>query len=425
LTASNLLTMRSQGRPSRRSFLIGTGCAAASLCAAARAQVGAHEFRVLRAQVAGAGTQPSSARPTLRYNGVLPGPTLRGKRGEELRVRLVNELAEPTSVHWHGVRLPNAMDGVPPLTQSATAPGESFDYRFKLPDAGTFWYHALASAQVDQGLYGALIVEEEQPVGVDRDILLVLGSATDGTAGRAPLLVSGSLRPDIAVTSGGRLRPRLINATVSHRLALRLEGHAAWVMAIDGQPAEPALARDSRIALGPGNRADLFVDATHEGGTVVPLLAGVGDEQPIARLVYAPGREARQARRSDPVALPPNALPARIDLKGSLKVEMVLAAAKPLGLAGAPLFTVRRGRAVTLALRNTGGRAWAVHVHGHHFRLLDRLDDGWKAYWLDTLVVGEQTERIAFVADNPGKWLIGCRSMEQPSIAADAWFAVT
>ena len=90
-----------------------------------------------------------------------------------------------------------------------------------------------------------------------------------------------------------------------------------------------------------------------------------------------------------------------------------------------PLFTVRRGRAVTLALRNTGGRAWAVHVHGHHFRLLDRLDYGWKAYWLDTLVVGEQTERIAFVADSPGEWLIGCRPMEQPSIAADAWFAVT
>jgi FtsP/CotA-like multicopper oxidase with cupredoxin domain len=196
-------------------------------------------------------------------------------------------------------------------------------------------------------------------------------------------------------------------------------------MAIDGQPAEPALARGSRLALGPGNRADLFVDATHEGGTAALLMAGAADEQPIARLVYERGGDARRARRSDPVALPPNALPARIDLKGSLKVEMALAGAKAIDFAGAPLFTVRRGRAVTLALRNTSGRAWAVHVHGHHFRLLDRLDDGWKAYWLDTLVIDEQTERIAFVADNPGKWLIGCRSMEQPSVAADAWFAVS
>ena len=420
MTASNLIAMRSQGRLSRRSFLIGTGCAAVSAGATARAQVGSDEFRVLRAQALS-----SSTRPTLRYNGALPGPTLRMKRGEELRVRLVNELAEPTSVHWHGVRLANAMDGVPQLTQSATAPGESFDYRFKLSDAGTFWYHAPASAQVDRGLYGALIVEEDQPVGVDRDILLVLGAAADGADARAPVLVNASLRPDIAVTSGERLRLRLINATVSRRLALRLEGHAAWVMAIDGQPAEPALARDSRLAFGPGNRADLFVDATHEGGTALPLLAGIGDEQPIARLVYERGGNARRARRSDPVALPPNALPPRIDLKGSLKVEMALAGAKALDLAGAPLFTVRRGRAVTLAVRNAGGRAWAVHVHGHHFRRLDRLDDGWTAYWLDTLMVGEQTERIAFVADNPGKWLIGCRSMEQPGIAADSWFVVT
>jgi FtsP/CotA-like multicopper oxidase with cupredoxin domain len=426
LTASNRLTMRSRGRLSRRCFLIGAGGAVLSLGAPlrARAQIGTDEFRVLRAQAAGAGSQPSSVPPTLRYNGALPGPTLRGKRGEELRVRLVNELAEPTSVHWHGVRLPNAMDGVP-LTQSAIAPGASFDYRFKPPDAGTFWYHAPVGAQVAQGLYGALIVEEEQPVSVDRDILLVLGTAADGADARAPVLVNGLLRPDIAVKSGERLRLRLINATATRSLALKVEGHAAWVMAIDGQPAEPFLARDSRVGLGPGNRVDLFVDATHEGGTLAPLLAGVADEQPIARLAYERGGDARNARRSDPVALPPNALPARIDLKGSLKTEMTLAGAKPLDLASPPLFSVRRGRAVTLALRGTAGRAWAVHVHGHHFRLLDRLDDGWKPYWMDTLLVGEQIERIAFVADNPGKWLIGCRALEQPSIDAGAWFAVT
>jgi FtsP/CotA-like multicopper oxidase with cupredoxin domain len=424
LTTSNLLAMRSQGWLSRRCFLISAGCAAASLGAPARAQVGSDEFRVLRAQTTGAGSQPSLARPTLRYNGALPGPTLRGKRGEELRIRLVNELADPTSVHWHGVRLPNAMDGVPQLTQSAIPPGASFDYRFKLPDAGTFWYHAPVGAQVDQGLHGALIVEEDRPVDVDRDILLVLGTSADSADARALVLVNGSLRPDIAVTSGERLRLRLVNATASRRLAVRLEGHAAWVMAIDGQPAEPALARDSRLALGPGNRADLFVDATGDSGTVAPLVAGVADEQPIARLVYARGGKARKAHRADPVALPPNPLPARIDLKGSLKVEMTLAGAKPLDGAGAPLFTVRRGRAVTLGLRGSGGRAWAVHVHGHHFRLLDRLDDGWKPYWLDALVVGEQTERIAFVADNPGRWLIGSRSIDQPSIAADNWFAV-
>jgi FtsP/CotA-like multicopper oxidase with cupredoxin domain len=232
------------------------------------------------------------------------------------------------------------------------------------------------------------------------------------------------VRPDIAVKSGERLRLRLINASAARFLALRLEGHAPWVMGIDGQPAEPVLARDGRIGLGPGNRVDLFVDTTRAGGTAAPLLAGVGDEQPAARLVYERGGGASAARRAEPPLLPPNPLPTRIDLAGSLKADVSLANAKPFDPAGAPLFSVRRGRAVTLVIRNASGRPWAVHLHGHHFRLLDRLDDGWKPFWMDTLVVGAQTERIAFVADNAGKWLIGCGMLERPETEAGFWFAV-
>ena len=100
---------------------------------------------------------------------------LRIKRGEELRIRLINDLPEPTTLHWHGVRLPNAMDGVPDLTQPPITPGKSFDYRFRPPDAGTFWYRPAgnAAAQIGRGLRGALIVEESAPVSVDRDVLLV------------------------------------------------------------------------------------------------------------------------------------------------------------------------------------------------------------------------------------------------------------
>ena len=88
----------------------------------------------------------------------------------------------------------------------------------------------------------------------------------------------------------------------------------------------------------------------------------------------------------------------------------MLANAKPLDPAGPPLFTVKRGRAVTLAIRNTSGHPHVMHLHGHSARVLDRLDDGWKPFWMDTLVVGDQIERIAFVADNPGKWLISVRN---------------
>ena len=75
-----------------------------------------------------------------------------------------------------------------------------------------------------------------------------------------------------------------------------------------------------------------------------------------------------------------------------------------------------------MALHNPSGHPQVVHLHGHHFRLLDRLDDGWKPYWLDTLVVGGQIERIAFVADNPGKWLIDCRTLDGADIGTAGWF---
>jgi FtsP/CotA-like multicopper oxidase with cupredoxin domain len=319
------------------------------------------------------------------------------------------------------------MDGVPTVTQPPVLPGASFDYRFRPPDAGTFWYRGYAAPQIDRGLYGALIVEEGEPVAVDREIVLVLGMPRDNDS--APLTCNGAVRPDFQVARGERLRLRLINATASRGVALKVDGHAPWVMALDGQPAEPFLARDARVGLAPGGRADLFVDMNRDPGAITPILAG---NEPIARLVYNQANGVRDTPRAAPTALPPNLLPARIDLKGSLRVELSLdtprLAARPLD-PGAPLFTVPRGRVVTLALRNPLPQPQVLHLHGHSFRLLDRLDDGWKPYWLDTLVVGAQTERIAFVADNPGKWLIDFRAIEQPQRAASwgaaVWFAVT
>lgn len=413
--------MTARARPVSRRWFIGAGAviACTGLPPCAQAQTATDGFRVLRAgglQSAGFG-----------YDGMVPGPALRVGRGEELRARLVNDLATPTTVHWHGIRLPNAMDGVPALTQPAVAPGASFDYRFRPPDAGTFWYHAHVANQTDRGLAGALIVEDAQPVDVDRDVALMLTAspAVDGP----PVLVNGSPRPDIVVKTGERLRLRIINATTSRGLFLTLAGHAVRVMAIDGQPAEPFLARDSRVGLGPGNRIDLFIDTIGDDGAMAPLLAGplagAGEEQPIARLVYAAGGAARSGRRSEPLPLPSNPLPAHIDLKNSLKAELMLANAKRLDPAGPPLFTVKRGRAVTLAIRNTSGHPHVMHLHGYSARVLDRLDDGWKPFWMDTLVVGDQIERIAFVADNPGKWLIRWAMLERQDADTAAWFAVS
>jgi FtsP/CotA-like multicopper oxidase with cupredoxin domain len=398
-----------------------------------------------------------------------------------VRVRLVNELAEATTLHWHGLRLPNAMDGVPHLTQAPVEAGGSFDYRFTAPDAGTFWYHPhlYASEQLDRGLHGAFIVEEPEPVGVDQDLVLVLDDwrlTPDGGndeasfrsfrdaahAGRIGNHLTVNARPalDIPVKTNQRVRLRLINAANARVMSVRFDRHRATVMAIDGQPAEPFVARDSRVALGPGNRIDVFVDATLERAAGTPIMVGdARGETALARFVYAAGAPARAAPLPDPTPLPANPLPARIDFRaahpldipiegGAMSEMMVgtmrgtrevpghgidprarlwtMAGTASSGHHGPPLFSVKRGRTVMLAFVNRTAFPHGMHVHGHHFRLLDNLDDGWKPYWLDTVMVAAQaTARIAFVADNPGKWMIHCHMLEHHDTGMGAWFQVT
>jgi FtsP/CotA-like multicopper oxidase with cupredoxin domain len=131
--------------------------------------------------------------------------------------------------------------------------------------------------------------------------------------------------------------------------------------------------------------------------------------------------------------LPANPLPQKMNFAGALKMDVPLEGSAAMwslaghasdGHSGKPLFSVKRGRTVMLAFANRTTFAHAMHVHGHHFRLLDRLDDGWKPFWLDTVLVPpQQTWRIAFVADNPGKWMIDCHILDhQESMAA--WFEV-
>src|SRR5260370_552765 len=111
------------------------------------------------------------------YGGNVPGPEIRLRQGDTLRVSVENRLAQDTTVHWHGLRIPNAMGGAPYVTQPQIQPEESFVYQFTVPDAGTYWYHphAHSAEQVGRGLMGALIIDEPQPLPVDRDVVWVLG----------------------------------------------------------------------------------------------------------------------------------------------------------------------------------------------------------------------------------------------------------
>jgi FtsP/CotA-like multicopper oxidase with cupredoxin domain len=466
---------------SRRRFLSGIGLTASFLALPTVGRAQESEFRIIHARAGSAHLRGPEQAPTAiwGYDGTVPGSVLRVKRGEEVKVRLANDLPEPTSVHWHGLRLPNAMDGVPHLTQAPIEPGQSFDYRFKATDAGTYWYHShlYSSEQIERGLYGALIVDEAEPIDVDQDIIVVLDdwrllpdgaldvasfrsfhdAAHAGRIGRH-LTVNSAPSLDIPVTANERLRLRVINAANARLITLRLERHAAWVMAIDGQPAEPFMARDSRITLGPGNRVDLFVDATLAPGANGPILVeNFGAEVPLAHLRYASVAPARSAARVEAKPLPANALPARMAFKDAFRLDVPLeggamsdlmmsgrnqeipghgidprariwtmAGAASSGHHGPPMFSVKRGRVVMLGFVNNTAFPHGMHVHGHHFRLLDKNDDGWKPFWLDSVVVApRETARIAFVADNPGKWMLHCHMLEHHETGMAAWFEVT
>jgi len=405
---------------------------------------------MLKACLAGVPLRGDGAKPTpvWCFGGTVPGPMLRVRRGEEVRLRLVNELPQPTGIHWHGIRAP-AADGTATPTLPAIASGEAFEYRFRVPDAGTFWYHARRDSGVlAQGLYGALIVEESLPVETDRDVLLILDEwrfEDDGTiaadrrrsdpAPNPQITANGRPTFDVAVKAGERVRLRLINAALNRRFLLRIDRHRVVVMAIDGEPTEPFEAQNGRVMLGPGNRLDLFVDTTLAAGDSASILIEqpIGDVR-VARLVYDRTPPARVMRRPDPSPLPANPLPLRMGFEQAVRVRIDLAddeAAVQGGpwavtaLASAPLFSVRPGHTAILTLINRGAIPQAVHVHGHHFRLLDNLDDGWKPFWLDTLTVpGGQTLRLAFVADNPGRWPIERRSLAQGRPTFTAWFEV-
>jgi FtsP/CotA-like multicopper oxidase with cupredoxin domain len=357
------------------------------------------------------------------YDGQVPGPELRVKRGEEFAVRVLNELDEPTAVHWHGVRVPNAMDGTPTLTQASIMPGASFDYRFVAPDAGTFWYHAPLPGAPD--LHGALIVTDSEPADVDHEATLVFAAAKDGEL----FTVNGSDMQVCDIGTNQRLRLRLINACFDKIIRLHLGDLLCYVVAIDGQPAQPFVAHSGDLTLGPGNRMDVFVDGTLRPGET-SLLTMQNTERvnaPIVRIKASADLPARSTRRGDLKPLPANPLPERMDFQNAFRLDATVGQPRAAKQDDLPLFTVKRGRTVMFGLSNSfihqrPANAF-FHLHGHSFRLLDALDDGWKPFWLDTMPIAPRGKaRIAFVADNPGKWLIEGPVTQSGS---DAWFEVT
>jgi FtsP/CotA-like multicopper oxidase with cupredoxin domain len=229
------------------------------------------------------------------------------------------------------------------------------------------------------------------------------------------------------------LRFRFINGCQRNVIAIKIENIDVRVMALDGQPSEPFQARNGALVLAPGGRADVFIDAVAPPGSVSSILLHDGkDARPIARLITSHEEPIRPAPLPPVPALPSNGLPARLDLKGALRFDLTLGGpladwVTPANFKAptAPAFRAKAGRTAVLALTNRGDVAQVFHLHGHHFRLLDRLDDGWKPFWLDTLAIEPgQTQRVAFAAEVAGRWLIETMATDWAAPRLMRWYSV-
>lgn len=434
----------------------------------------ASEPRILTARAATTRIAPAEYPETAiwSFDGLSPGPEIRLAQGARMERRLVNALEMPTSVHWHGIRLENTMDGVPGVTQPPVAPGDSFDYAFTCPDAGTYWYHSHMKAveQVERGLYGALIVEEAEQPDIDGEHVLILddwrldenaqvmGGFDNGHdlshGGRLGNVVTTNGVMDLTLSAkrGDRLRLRLINAANARIFTLGLLGMRGWIVATDGMPLGAPRAVTASFDLAPAQRVDLIVDIEADAGddaTLLDIVRGESFAQASFR-VNAGG----SLRDTPPLPLPANPRSAPPDMNSARRVTVRmeggamrwLAEADSAGgrksgrdLAGEGLFWALNGYAgrpsepLALLDRNASVRIdfvnetmWphAMHLHGHHFFELD--DQEQPGDFRDTtLVQPGDTRSVLFEAHNPGDWLLHCHMLGHHTSGMGTWIKVT
>ena len=458
--------MPARARLSRRSLLaVGGGTVLASILRPRVVPAGLSSQKML---VAAEGRVRITPEPYPQtgvwcYGGSVPGPEIRLRQGERLQVTVENRLSEDTTVHWHGLRIPNAMDGAPYVTQAPIQPEDSFVYQFTVPAAGTFWYHphAHSAEQVGRGLMGALIIGEPQPLPVDRDVVWVLGdfrleddaSIAGGFGNRMEMSMSGRLgntvtingrAPDrFAVRAGERIRLRLINAASARIFGLEFKEHRPLVVAFDGQPVEPHAPECGRVLLGPAMRTDFILDMTGKPGHSAAVLDTFykGLEYKLVEISYTDEKPLRTQPLAAPARLPPN--PVREpDLASAQRHDVTLTGGMMggMGMGGGmmgmmggsmwaingaavmnddmrqmkPVLTLTRGKSYILAIDNQTAWHHPMHIHGHSFRVITRNGARTKfREWRDTVLIPpRERAELAFVADNPGDWMFHCHILD-------------
>lgn len=391
-----------------------------------------------------------------------PPPILRLTQGLPAEIAVENALQEVTTVHWHGLRVPMDQDGVPYLTQFPIGVGETYSYRFTPQDAGSYWYHPHCNTfeQISRGMAGLLVVDEAEDPGFDADIPLLIrdfrlddGGAflplstprnaarggTFGTVHTANWQVDGAtLAP-----AGGLVRLRLAVADVTRIYTLSVVGAAAMVIALDGHPL-PTPLPEGQVRLAPGQRADIALVMPDAGEVTLQMTLGGGKIHPLHRLIV----QGTPLRRSlaDLAPLPPNPV-IEPDLAKAQVIDFTLGWTPEGGSGidgpcgdtpyafwsinrqvwpgdspdpGGPIATLTLGQSYIFRLRNETQNAHPVHLHGHAFRVL-----GGTGGFTDTVLLdAHSTAEVAFVADNPGDWVLHCHVIEHQKTGLTAYIRV-
>jgi len=392
-------------------------------------------------------------------SGDAPPPVLRIRQGAEFTAHITNRLKDYTSMHWHGLRLPNEMDGVPYLTQIPMGENDAYTYRFTPQDAGTYWYHphCMTMDQMARGLTGMLIVEEEEAPGFDDEITLNLrdfrlgrdnqfkdiytarGAARAGTFGNV-LTANWQRQPVYDAAAGGLVRLRILASDTSRIYRLALPEGKGIIIAMDGHPVVepvPWPTKEAPLILSPGQRVDIALKMPTDEGQEISLLTMSGNrERPLARL-RAIGRDIKHAI-ADLRALPAN--PLSIPRLENAEVHEFVFGWSPSGdlpnngfcgtmgytfwsinrtpwpgdaSGTGPLAVLKHGKSHILRLRNESPNEHPIHLHGLTFLPIRSNKRAVANNWTDTaLLLREETLDIALVADNLGDWAFHCHVIE-------------
>jgi FtsP/CotA-like multicopper oxidase with cupredoxin domain len=388
------------------------------------------------------------------FNGQVPGPTIEARVGDVLEVRLTNRLPEPTTIHWHGLRVPAPMDGTD-MVQHPIAPGESFTYRFRLPDAGTFWYHPHSNetVQLERGLYGALVVRGENEPELDAERVLVLDDVALDRKGQikppgwwieqhngregSTRLVNGKKEPELTMAAGQVERWRVVNASSARYVRLSIGGRSFTILGTDGGLID-APVTVSEVLLTPADRVELAVGPFAEGETLRiqslrynrRSVARVRDE-PFATLrigAAAPSRAVvpTTLRHIEPLVTGPVTATREVHLgfRPSLKHGVDFLINKEQHHRDRP---VPVGELQVWDVVNDTLMDHPFHLHGFFFQVLE-VNGEPPAFlsWEDTVNVPPKARvRIAWLPDErPGEWMYHCHILEHHASGMMAHFEV-